>query len=504
MTVSRDRAVALACDRWTGAIGADAVRLPPDIGPEWCKATLPWPAQPLAILSPRSADEVVACLRIANETGMPVYPVSRGRNWGMGSRLPPRDAVILDLSGLERILDLDMTRGTARIEPGVTFVALQAAAEAAGLAFHLPGFGGPPDASVLANALERGEGIGMAGDRFANLWDLDVALATGERLWTGFSRYGAADVSTLHARPAGPLLEGLFSQSGFGVVLSGRIGLQPTLPYATSLIAEIGEASALGPAVETLRRLVLAGTVPPHGLAIWNGAKRRSSLVGREGIPHQVWQTMTSEDWAVSLVIAAPHRDLLDLTMRLLSGELKRVTRDLTVNSDRDAAGKRLKTAMTGFSDGRNVFSAYAGKPALPPQPGNPDLDGCGFLWLCPVVAFEGAAIAQLAALVANVTRGTALVPAIGLQAISGRALHAYVSLAWDRDDANAEESAPAVHEDLLRGLIAAGMPPYRLGLQTIPLLPRGSDDWTAIVRRIRAALDPNGILAPGRVPGLD
>jgi 4-cresol dehydrogenase (hydroxylating) len=504
MNVQNTEAPAPAFERWVAAIGAAAVRGPTEVGPEWRTATFRWREAPLGVLSPRSADEVMACLRIANETATPIYPVSRGRNWGLGSRLPPRNAVILDLSRLDRILDLDMTRGTARIEPGVTFAALQSAADAKGLAFHVPGFGGPPDASVLANALERGEGAGAEGDRFANLWDLDVALATGERFSTGFSRYGASGVSSFHARPAGPLLEGLFSQSGFGVVMSGRIALQPTLPYAASLIAEIGKTAALGPAIAILRRLVFAGLIDPHAVAIWNGAKRRSSLVGRHGAAPEGWREMAADDWALSLVISAPHRELLDVTLRILSSELAPVTSDLRVTSDRDATGARLKTPMTGFSDGLNVFSAYAGKATLPAEPGNPDLDGCGFLWLCPVVAFDGAAISELAALVDRATRGKPLLAAIGLQAVSGRALHGYLSLAWDRDDTTADAMIPEIHDALLQRLMDAGMAPYRLGLPAGAKLPMVSGGWTAAIGRIRDALDPNGILAPGRVPGID
>jgi 4-cresol dehydrogenase (hydroxylating) len=285
-------------------------------------------------------------------------------------------------------------------------------------------------------------------------------------------------------------------------MMSGRIALQPTLPYAASLIAEIGEATALSPAIDTLRRLVFAGLIDPHAVAIWNGAKRRSSLVTRHGTAPEIWREMASDDWALSIVVSAPHRDLLDVTLRILSSELVPVTSNLRVTSDGDAAGVRLKTPMTGFSDGLNVFSTYAGKATLPAKPGNPDLDGCGFLWLCPVVAFEAAAISQLATLVGDVTYGKPLLPAIGLQAVSGRALHGYVSLAWDRDDASADAMIPEVHDALVQRLLAAGMVPFRLGLPTGALLPPATDDWTPAIRRIRSALDPNGILAPGRVPG--
>ncbi|MDI1262145.1 MAG: FAD-binding protein, partial [bacterium] len=109
-------ALATAYDNWIRVVGRDAVQVAPDIGAEWSSATIRWPARPMAVISPGHSDHVSACLAIANAAGIPVHPVSRGRSWGLGSRLPPRDAVILDLSRLDRILDLDIKRGTARIE----------------------------------------------------------------------------------------------------------------------------------------------------------------------------------------------------------------------------------------------------------------------------------------------------------------------------------------------------------------------------------------------------
>ncbi|MBL6430392.1 MAG: hypothetical protein HPM95_00810 [Alphaproteobacteria bacterium] len=71
-----------------------------------------------------------------------------------------------------------------------------------------------------------------------------MALATGERFRTGHARFGQEPLSTRHARPAGPLVEGLFSQSGLGIVLSGRIALQPTLAHANMILADIGTKTA--------------------------------------------------------------------------------------------------------------------------------------------------------------------------------------------------------------------------------------------------------------------
>jgi hypothetical protein len=110
-------------------------------GKNWRQATLPWRSKPLAVLSPADAQSIPALLKLASDHKVPIHPVARGRSWGLGSSLPPEDAVILDLSKLDRILDLDMQNGTARIEPGVTFKALQERLKQQGLAFHLPSFG---------------------------------------------------------------------------------------------------------------------------------------------------------------------------------------------------------------------------------------------------------------------------------------------------------------------------------------------------------------------------
>src|SRR5690554_287040 len=61
-----------------------------------------------AILRPGNTAEVQACLRIAQAHGVPVYPVSGGRNWGYGSRVPPRDGcVVMELARMNRILAYD-------------------------------------------------------------------------------------------------------------------------------------------------------------------------------------------------------------------------------------------------------------------------------------------------------------------------------------------------------------------------------------------------------------
>src|SRR5271169_6613745 len=74
-----------------------------------------------AALRPRSVDDVRAIVTIADDHSIPLYPISIGNNWGYGTAIPARDGcVILDLSGLDRIVEMDPELGLVTVEPGVT------------------------------------------------------------------------------------------------------------------------------------------------------------------------------------------------------------------------------------------------------------------------------------------------------------------------------------------------------------------------------------------------
>ena len=60
-------------------------------------------------------------MRIANRWKVAVYPISSGRNWGYGSRVPAADGcVLLDLGRMNQIVDFNEELGYVTVEPGVT------------------------------------------------------------------------------------------------------------------------------------------------------------------------------------------------------------------------------------------------------------------------------------------------------------------------------------------------------------------------------------------------
>ena len=85
------------------------------------------------VLRPRSADEVAALLKLANETKTAVVP--QGGNTGLvGGQIPFSGEIVLSLTRLDKIREVDAVSNTMTVEAGVT---LQRAREAAAAAYRL-------------------------------------------------------------------------------------------------------------------------------------------------------------------------------------------------------------------------------------------------------------------------------------------------------------------------------------------------------------------------------
>lgn len=172
-----------------------------------------------AILRPRQRADVSAVLRIASRFRIPIYPSSRGKNWGLGSRVPAQSGcLLLDLGDLDAILDYDEEMAYVTVEPGVTFSRLQRFLEERGSSLVMDGIGGPADASIVGNAVERGHGMGPWADRFSHVCGAEVVLPDGAVIHTGFARVPGSRVARLARWGVGPSVDGLFSQSNLGVV----------------------------------------------------------------------------------------------------------------------------------------------------------------------------------------------------------------------------------------------------------------------------------------------
>jgi FAD/FMN-containing dehydrogenase len=271
-------ALEAALAEWRSALGEAHVLTDPAALASAETATFTTTQRIPAIVRPSSTAEVQACLRIAQGHRVPVYPVSGGRNWGYGSRVPPRDGcVLMELGRMDRILAYDEQLAYLTVEPGVTFRQAYTWLKERGSPLFITTIGGSPDSSLVGNALERGDGRGPHADIFNHVCGLEVVLPNGERVETGLARFPQAHAAPVYRWGLGPSLDGLFSQSALGVVTRMTFWLVRKAPYLREFVLTVKEDAQLWELVERLQALALDGTLR-NSFFIWNDVKALSVM----------------------------------------------------------------------------------------------------------------------------------------------------------------------------------------------------------------------------------
>lgn len=111
-----------------------------------CDALSAYACQPLVVILPRTTDEVAAALRVCHQMGVPVVPRGSGTSLA-GGALPTADCVVLGVSRMNRVLEVDYENRFIRVEAGRTNLAVTAAVEEEGF------FYAPDPSSQLACAI---------------------------------------------------------------------------------------------------------------------------------------------------------------------------------------------------------------------------------------------------------------------------------------------------------------------------------------------------------------
>ncbi len=137
-----------------------------------------------ALVFPESTEEVSAILKFANTNKIPVTPRGAGTNL-VGSTVPQQGSIIIDLSHMNRILEIDKENFTATVEPGLILEDFQKYVE--GLGFFYPPDPGEKRASIGGNIATNAGGMravkyGVTRDYVLGL---ELVLADGSIINTG-------------------------------------------------------------------------------------------------------------------------------------------------------------------------------------------------------------------------------------------------------------------------------------------------------------------------------
>jgi FAD/FMN-containing dehydrogenase len=474
-------------------------------------------------------------VEIAARERVPLYPISTGHNWGYGCALPPRDGcVLLDLSALQQILDFDPELGTVTVEPGVTQGMLAAFLERDRQPFLVPVTGAGPTCSLAGNALERGYGITPLADHFGAVLSLEAVLPDGRVYRRALADHGGNAVDRAFKWGAGPYLDGLFTQGGFGVVTSMTIGLARR-PEAVQAFVFGADGDRLDRLVLGVREIVGRFPGAVGGINLMNAhrvlamaAPYPREAIGADGlIPEATVREMARHhqvaDWTafgtlygtrrVVRAAASEIRSLVRGYARRLvvvspggAARLARVARMLPGASGRALARRaRVLASALELVDGRPNETALPlayWKAAQPPPAGaarDPARDGCGLLWYAPLVPMKTDLVEAYVRFVTRVMREHRLEPLITLTSLSERCFDSSVPLLFDRRSPSETEAAQRCYRALLDEGRKLGFLPYRVALQGMEWLTSVPSTYWDVVAALKEQLDPAGILAPGR-----
>ncbi len=219
-----------------------------------CDALTIYRELPLLVALPETVEQVQQVVRICHELAVPV--VARGAGTGLcAGSMPHPEGLLLVLSKLDQVLEIDPLARTARVQPGVSNLAISAAVAHHGLYY------GPDPSSQIAcsiggNVAENSGGVHCLkyGLTVHNILALEVLTVAGERVTIG---------STGLDTPGYDLLALMTGSEGLlGIVVEVTVRLLPSPELAQVIMAGFPSVTAAGDAVGA----VIAAGIIPAGL----------------------------------------------------------------------------------------------------------------------------------------------------------------------------------------------------------------------------------------------
>ena len=210
-----------------------------------------------AAVAPVSVEEVQQVVRIANKYKTPLYAISTGKNYAYGGASANLSgSVIVDLKRMNRILEVDADRDFALVEPGVSYMDFYRYIKERGLKVWLDtadvAWGG-----LVGNALDRGMGYTMPffRDHANAACGLEVVLANGEVMRTGMGAMPRAQSWQEYKHGFGPDPAGLFFQGNFGIVTKMGFRLMPQPEHYRTGAIRLPKRMDLEPAIKIVNYL---------------------------------------------------------------------------------------------------------------------------------------------------------------------------------------------------------------------------------------------------------
>jgi glycolate oxidase len=416
---------------------------------------------PLAVALPTETAEVAELMRIATAHRIPVVP--RGAGTGLsGGAAGVEGALTIAFTRMDRIIEIDRANLLVVTQPGIVNAALKAAVAAEGL-FYAPDPASYEQCSIGGNLGTNAGGLCCVkyGQTRDSVLGLEIVLADGEVIRTGGRM--VKDV-------AGYALSQLFvgSQGTLGLVTEAILRLRPAPPPRSTLIAFFPTATTAGQAV---RDMTAAG-LQPVTLELMD----RFTIGAVDD-----WHHLGLDREAAAMLLVET-----DAPGAAAATEIDRAAAACVAAGATDVIRAADEQEADWLRQGRRMaFRA---------------LERLGVARMEDV----GVPRARIPELIAEIEAiGERHEVRIGTFGHAGDG-NLHPTFVFDRDDPRAEEVTEAARADLYRAALALGgtvTAEHGVGTaRRAALAEQVGPDVLRVMRSIKTALDPLGILNPGKV----
>ncbi|KAL4922117.1 hypothetical protein BDW62DRAFT_217935 [Aspergillus aurantiobrunneus] len=462
-----------------------------------------------AVVYPGSTEEVQAVVFWANKHAIPIYPISMGRNIGYGGAAPRvPGSVVVDLGRrMHKVLKIDGSSASCMVEPGVSYYKLYEEIQKTGLPLWIdcPDLGG---GSVLGNALDRGVGYTPYGDHFAHHCGMEIVLPTGELLRTGMGalpgKDGADNPVWESFQPAyGPYSDGIFTQSNYGIVTKMGFWLMPATG-SFSYMVTFPREDDFEQIIEVIRPLAqrgLFGNIPQLRHVI-----QELAVTGK---PKSAWYKGDGpmpRDVIASNARTQPCGDVSWVFYGCQYGTAEAIASQM--DTIRKAFGAIPGSRFLYHQDLPEDHYLHSRAKVCEGIPVLREVDwlnwvpNAAHLFFSPIVPTRGKDARIVHGLIESRSKkwGFDNFPTL---TIAGRESHYIANIVYDRADMDQKRRATGLMSELIAECAKEGYGEYRTHLLFADQVAATYGWNNQALRRfnetIKDALDPNGILAPGR-----
>lgn len=291
---------------------------------------------PEAVVTPETTKAVADLVKIANKHKIPLYPRGAGTNLS-GGTIPAYGGIVVSFAKMNRILEIDVENLTATVQPGAVIQSLNEAVMSHGLFY-------PPDPGTVATATMGGSVAecagGLRGLKYGvtkhYIMGLEVVVPNGDII-----RVGGKTVKNVTGYDLTKLFTG--SEGTLGIITEITVRLAPAPEARRSMMAVFNN---LDDAAQTITGIIKNKVIPATLEIMDNTTIRMVEEFARVGLPVEAEAVLLIEVDGITEVIEKEAELVLDVCKKNNAERIQIAETD----SERDILWAARRAALPALS----------------------------------------------------------------------------------------------------------------------------------------------------------